>query len=100
MHPRHQQYHNEIEKGINRILNTFTLVNKNTIDREIDAHLSEYLKGYHQFRKIYDWKISSNYPKIEIYVQYMKAGEIHEIKPLRFERLQKLLKLETISETL
>ena len=100
MHPRHQQYHNEISSGINRILNTFNLVNKNTIDREIDSHLSEYLKECHQFRKIYDWKVVSKYPIVEIYIQYMKGDEIHIIEPIRYIRLQKLLKLETISETI
>ena len=81
-------------------MNTFNLVNKNTIDREIDAHLSEYLKECHQFRKIYDWKVVSKYPIVEIYIQYMKGDEIHIIEPIRYIRLQKLLKLETISETI
>ena len=96
MHPRHQQYHDEISSAIDRILNTFTLNNNNTIDREIDAHLSEYLKEYHNFRKIYDWKVISKYPIVEIYIQYMKGDQIYVItkKPLKFQRLLKLMKLD------
>jgi len=100
MHPRHQLYHNEIESGINKILNNLIVVQKETINTEIEMVLSNYLKTYHDHFKVYDWKVKSNYPKIEIYIMYMKGGEIDEIKPLRFERLRKLSNLEIISKTL
>ena len=98
MHPRHQTYHNEISSGIDKILNNLVIAQKETINIEIQSLISAYIKTYHDHFKVYDWKVNSNYPKVEIYIMYMKGGEIDEIKPLRFERLQKLIKLEKINE--
>ena len=96
MHPLHQKIHNEIEDGINKILNNLVIAQKETINTEIEMILSNYLKTYHDHFKIHAWKVNSNYPKVEIYIMYMKGGEIYEIIPLRFERLQKLLKLKNL----
>ena len=98
MHPTHQKIHNEISSGIDKIL-TKLVIEKSFKEgnREIESHLSNYLKTYHDHRQLYDWKVNSNYPKIEIYVQYMKGFEIHILKPLRFERKMKLSNLNKIS---
>jgi len=98
MHTIHQKIHNEISLGIDRIL-TKLVIEKSISNREIENHLSNYLKTYHDHRQLYDWKVNSNYPKVEIYVQYMKGFEIHILKPLRFERKMKLSNLNKISKS-
>jgi hypothetical protein len=87
-----------LENGINKILNNLVIAQKETINIEILSLLDNYLRTYHgrNFFKLYDWKVNSKYPKVEIYIMYMKGGEIYEIIPLRFERLQKLLKLKNL----
>jgi len=45
---------------------------------------------------MYDYKINFDYSNCEIYIQYYKGGEIYLILPLRFERLKKLKKLESL----
>jgi hypothetical protein len=100
MYDREKMIHNEIEKEINKLINHFNLyddyfkfLRKEQVDIELTCTTSRLLNDYVLRNKLYDYKVNCNYPNIEIYVQYIKGSKIYEIKPLRFERLKKLRKL-------
>ena len=92
-----QKLHDELEHNLNKIANKFVIY-RNTVNAEIEFTFAAYLQSnYINTAKIRDFLVKSNYPKVEIYIQYI-TREFDEIKLLRFERKQKLLTLETISE--
>ena len=92
----------ELKSDLNQIANKIKLnSNKDIIDYEISYAISIFLdKKYHHQRRIYDYRVNSKYPKIEIYIQEYKGSSIIEFTLLRFERIKKLKKLETLSKTL
>lgn len=88
----------EITEDLNKLVNKRTFVKNKWRDFEINALISNYIGDFYH-DKIYDWKINSNYPDVEIIIQqYKYKTEFDIIKLTRFERLQKLIKLKEISE--
>lgn len=95
-----QKLHDELTVNLNKYANQFIIRNLMTINAEIEFTFAAYLNyNYYQQKKIWDYRVKSNYPKVEIYIQYHNR-EFAEIKLIRFERKQKLSKIETISKTL
>jgi hypothetical protein len=98
MHTIYQKIHDEITDDLNKLMNNFTIRQNEYLDHEIQATISNFLNDfYHINRKIYDYKVNSNYPDVEILIKYSKIySEIYTIEIQRFERLKKLQKLNYI----
>ena len=97
----------ELKSDINQIANKIKLNSNKDMsdyemsDYEIKITISKYLtdKYVHQ-RKIYEYLVKSEYPNVEIYIREYKGADIIYFTLLRFERIKKLKKLETLSKTL
>lgn len=95
----YREIHKEIEENLNKLANRYDL-DKIYLDKEIIFEFGSYLEeNYRSRRKLYDFKVNCNFPDVDIFLHLFKGGEIYSIKPLRFERIRKLRKLETIAKT-
>lgn len=93
MYPREKIIYDELEYEINKIVNSYIFVNENFTNIELSNLIQDKLYDFVARMKLYDYKVLCNYPNLEIYIHIFKGGEIHIIKPIRFERLKKLKKL-------
>lgn len=96
MYPREKIIYDELEYEINKLVNNYNFISKECADIELSFNISDILTQYRFMRKIYDYKVNCNYPNLEIYIHIFKVNEIFVIKPLKFERLRKLKKLNEI----
>ena len=93
-----QILHNEISDGINKLFVNFHIHHhvKEYLDLDIQATINNYLHDYYFLqKKIWDFKIYSKYPDVEIIIQYSRFPIFDtDIKILKFERLKKIEKLD------
>ena len=98
MRSTYQKIHDEITNDLNELMNNFTIRQHNYLNHEIQATISNRLDDFYRINyKIYDYKVNSNYPDIEILIKYTKISEIDTIELQRFTRLKKLNKLNSIN---
>jgi hypothetical protein len=86
----------EIEKDINDVVDKTTFYKNDNIDFHIKSILITILEKYH-YSKIREYIVISEYPKVQVLIKH-KDLEIAEIKVLKFERLNKLHRLNLISK--
>ncbi len=86
----------EIEKDINDVVDKTTFYKNDNIDFHIKSILITILEKYH-YSKIREYIVISEYPKVQVLIKH-KDFEIAEIKVLKFERLNKLHRLNLISK--
>lgn len=89
----------EIEKDVNDVVNKTTFYqfeDGDIINYHIKAVIGTILEKYH-YSKIREYIVRSNYPEVQVLIKY-NTLEIAEIKVLKFERLNKLHKLNLISK--
>ncbi len=86
----------EIEKDINDVVDKTTFYKNDNIDFHIKSILITILEKYH-YSKIREYIVISEYPKVQVLIKH-KDLQIAEIKVLKFERLNKLHRLNLISK--
>lgn len=86
----------EIEKDINDVVDKTTFYKNDNINFHIKSILITILEKYH-YSKIREYIVISEYPKVQVLIKH-KDLEIAEIKVLKFERLNKLHRLNLISK--
>jgi hypothetical protein len=97
----YREIHKEIESNLNKMANQYDFRNHAFINKEIEFTFGNYLeKEYRSYRKIYDFRVISNFPNVDVFIHLFKGSGISLIKLLRFERMRKLRELETIAKTL
>lgn len=88
----------DIEDDINSVVDKTIFYKNENIDYHIKSIIGTILEKYHH-SKIREYIVVSNYPEVKVLIKYLTL-EIAEVKVLKFERLNKLHKLNFISETL
>lgn len=88
----------EIENDINWVVNktTFYHESDDIINYQIKSVIGTILEKYH-YNTIREYIVVSHYPEVKVLIKYNGTLEIAEIKVLKFERLNKLHKLNSIS---
>ena len=84
-----------IENDINDVVNKTTFYKGDSIDYHIKSVIGIILEKYH-YSYIREYIVVSHYPEVKVLIKYLNL-EIAEIKILKFERLNKLHKLNIIS---
>ena len=93
-----QKIHNEIEKDINDVINKTVFYQSENIDYQIRSIISMVLDSRTiGLESIYEYLVQSVYPNVKVLFRYEKGGEIDEIKVLKFDRLNKIKKINQIS---
>ena len=89
----------EITDDLNKLMNNFIIDKDNRyLDHEIRAKINNHLGDFYMPNwKINEYLVVSNYPDVKVFVRERKGSDIVTIKIQRFERLEKLLKLNSIS---
>jgi len=85
----------KIENDINDVVNKTTFYKNDTINYHIKSVIGIIIEKYHH-SYIREYIVVSNYPEVKVLIKYLSL-EIAEIKILKFERLNKLHKLNIIS---
>jgi len=86
----------EIEKDVNDTIDKTTFYKCDDINYHIKSVIGIILEKYH-LSAIREYIVISNYPEVKVLMKYNSTLEIAEIKVLKFERLNKLHKLNLIS---
>lgn len=87
-----------IENDVNEVVNKTTFYkfeDDDIINYHIRSVIGTILEKYH-YSNIREYIIRSNYPEVQVLIKYLTL-EIAEIKVLKFERLNKLHKLNLLS---
>lgn len=85
-----------IENDINDVVNKTTFYKGDSINYHIKSVIEIILQKYHP-SKIEKYFVVSNYPEVKVMIKCNKFETVSEIKILKFERLNKLHKLNIIS---
>jgi len=88
-----QKIYDELTVNLNILVNKLDISNKKIVDTLLKSEISKYLdNNYINNLIIKNYLIKSNYPKLEIFIQF-RSLESGEIKITRFDRLSKLIKI-------
>ena len=90
---------NTLEKNLNDLINKSDLEYGEYINHNIKTIISNYINDFYTIDGlIYDFKVNSNYPDVEIYIQRTKILEFNILRIEKFERMKNLKKLKIITD--
>lgn len=89
--------HNEIEIDINDVINKTIFYSDELKNYQIQSIIGTILEKYRDTMDIYQYIVQSNYPEVKVYIKYDYLSEIDQIYVLKFDRINKIEKLNQIS---